>query len=131
MQHNYKRKVNVKVTLGQATKAQRRRRSRGKYVLRPAVKSLHQLSPIVTASSVSVESRVFKPKHTSCVPRLVRNCIICIKRYGCTKVQQLEGSYTVLLYITLYTIICIHTELLNDIDDTVVISCYGPDTLCS
>jgi len=40
--------------------------------------------------------------------------------------QQLEGSsYTVLLYFTLYTIICTHTELLNDIDNTVVITCYG------
>jgi len=37
----------------------------------------------------------------------------------------LEGSYTVLLYFTLYTIICTDTELLNDSDNTVVISCYG------
>jgi hypothetical protein len=27
-------------------------------------------------------------------------------------------------YYTLYTIICTYTELLNDIDNTVVISCY-------
>ena len=40
-------------------------------------------------------------------------------------VQQLEGSFTVLLYFALCTIICSHTELLNDIDKTVVISCYG------
>jgi len=41
-------------------------------------------------------------------------------------VQQLEGSYTIILYFTLYTIIrvCTHTELLNDIDNTVVIPCY-------
>jgi len=44
---------------------------------------------------------------------------------GVQNVQQLEGSYTVLLYFTLYTITCTHTELLNDIDRTVVISCYG------
>jgi len=43
---------------------------------------------------------------------------------GVQNVQQLEGSYTVLLYFTLYTIICIDTELFNDIDNTVVISCY-------
>ena len=39
-------------------------------------------------------------------------------------VQKLDGSYTVLLYFTLYTIICTHTELLNDFDSTVVVSCY-------
>jgi len=43
---------------------------------------------------------------------------------GVKNVQQLEGCYTVLLYFTLYTIICTHTELLNDIDSTVDISCY-------
>ena len=43
---------------------------------------------------------------------------------GVQNVQQLEGSYTVLLYFTLYTIIRTHTELLNDIDNTVFISCY-------
>ena len=32
-------------------------------------------------------------------------------------VQNFEASYTVLLYITLYTVICTHTELLNDIDN--------------
>jgi len=31
--------------------------------------------------------------------------------------QQLEGSYTVLLHVTLHTIMCTHTELLNDIDN--------------
>ena len=44
---------------------------------------------------------------------------------GVRNVQQLEGSYTVLLYLTLYTIICTHTEFLNDIDNTVFISCHG------
>jgi len=44
---------------------------------------------------------------------------------GVQNVQQLEGSYTVLLYFTLCKIICSLTELLNDIDNIVVISCYG------
>jgi hypothetical protein len=35
---------------------------------------------------------------------------------GLQNVQQFEGSYTVLLYFTLYTIISTYTELLNDID---------------
>jgi hypothetical protein len=51
----------------------------GKYEVRPAAKKLYQLRPTVTASSVSVASRVFNPKHISCVPRLVRNCISCIE----------------------------------------------------
>ena len=79
----------------------------------PSVKKLYQLCPELST-----------PNMKSCVSRLVRNCISCIERHGCTRVQQLEGSYTVLLYFTLYTIICTHTELLNDIDNTVVISCY-------
>ena len=46
------------------------------------------------------------------------------KDRGVQNVQQLEGSYTVLLYFTLCTIMCTYRELLNDIDNTVVISCY-------
>jgi len=45
---------------------------------------------------------------------------------GVQNVQKLECSYTVLFYFNLYAIISIHTELLNDIDQTVVISCYSP-----
>jgi len=44
---------------------------------------------------------------------------------GVQNVQQLEGSYTVLFYFILYIIICTYTELLNDIDNKVIISCYG------
>ena len=44
---------------------------------------------------------------------------------GVQNVQQLEGSYTVLFYFALCTIICTHTELLNNTDNTVVILCYG------
>jgi len=35
----------------------------GKYVLRPAVKILYQLRPEVSASCVSVASRIVNPKH--------------------------------------------------------------------
>ena len=44
---------------------------------------------------------------------------------GVQNVQQLEDSYTLLLYFTLYIIICTRTELLNDIDNTIFISYYG------
>jgi len=99
------------------------------YQFRPAVrKELYQLHPGLST-----------PSMTSCVPRLVRNCISCIPSYqllayywcpesstarvwvaskdmGIKNVQQFEGSCTVLFYITLYTIMCTHTEVLNDID---------------
>ena len=71
----------------------------GKYELRTAVKKLYQLRPKMTASSVSVESRVVNSKYDECVPRLVRNCISCIERHECTEVQQLEVSYS---FIVLY-----------------------------
>ena len=47
--------------------------------------------------------------------------LVASKDVSVQNVQQLEGSYTVLLYFTVYTIICTHAELLNDIDNTVVI----------
>jgi len=52
--------------------------------------------------------------------------LVASKDVGIQNVQQLEGSYTVLLYFILYTIIRTHTEVLNDIDNTVVLSCYCP-----
>ena len=51
---------------------------------------------------------------------------VASKDMGVQNVQQLEGSYKLLLYITLHTIVCTRTELLNDIDNTVAISCYYP-----
>ena len=48
---------------------------------------------------------------------------VASKDMGVQNVQQLEGSSS-FIYFTLYTIIRTHTELLNDIDNTVVISCY-------
>ena len=50
---------------------------------------------------------------------------------GIQNVQQSEGSYTVLLHITLYTIICTHTEVLNDIENAqmlyrVTVYCLSP-----
>ena len=47
-------------------------------------------------------------------------------------VKQFEGSHTVLLYVTLYTIIWAHTELLSDIDNTqflyyCTVQCVSPN----
>jgi len=42
------------------------------------------------------------PSMTSCIPRLVRNCISCIERYGCTKCPTIESflhSFIVLYFI--------------------------------
>ena len=45
------------------------------------------------------------PNMTSCVPRLVRNCINCTERYGCTKcptIGRFLQCYCTLLYIQFY-----------------------------
>jgi hypothetical protein len=104
---------------------------------------VYQLRPAVSASRVSVASRgvrftciscvprcplhvyqlrpeLSNPDLTSCFPQIEKNCIDATEQ----NVQKLEGSYTVLLYFTLYIITCTHTELLNDIDNTFVILCY-------
>ena len=80
----------------------------GKYELRPAFKELYQLRPKVSASRVSVASRVVNPKHDELRPafskelyqlrpRVSVSCLFvvsgvvnstrisCIARYGCTK----------------------------------------------
>ena len=90
---------------------------------------VYQLRPEVAASSVSVASQggrlkciscvprwplqvyqllsgFWTPNMTSCVPRLVRNCISCTERYGCTKcptIGRFLQFYCTLLYIQLYT----------------------------
>jgi hypothetical protein len=87
--------------------------------------SLTQLSDIIVVSKhngdVSPEKRIC----ISCVPRcLFHAYLLCpesstarvrvaAKNLGVQNVQQFERSYPVLLYVT---IVCTHTELLNDID---------------
>jgi hypothetical protein len=84
--------------------------------LRTAVKKLYQLRPNVSASRVSVASRVVYFKYDelrtavskefiSCVPRcLLHACLLCpessvaSKNVGIQNVKKFEGSYTVLLY---------------------------------
>jgi hypothetical protein len=113
---------------------------RGKYELRPAVKKLYQLRPKVSASGVSVASRIVNPKHDELRPavskelyqlrpKVFASCVLVVSRVvtariwvaskdlGIQHVQQYEGSYTVLLYVSLYTTICTCTELLNDTDN--------------
>jgi hypothetical protein len=65
---------------------------------------LYQLRAKMSASRVFVESRV---ANSTCVS-------VAAKNMGIQNVQQLESSYTVLLYVA---IICTHTELLNAIDN--------------
>jgi len=71
---------------------------------------------------VSVASRFVSSKHDELRPAVSKELYqLHRKIIGVQNVQQLEGSYTVLLYFTISRIICTQTELLNDIDDTVVI----------
>ena len=109
--------------------------------MRPAFKKLYQLRPKMSVSRVSIASRVVNPVHEElrsaigkesylCVRRCLlhaywysgvrvvkRKRISCIERYVYTKVQQFAGSYFILMYVTLYTTICTHKEVLNDIDN--------------
>ena len=96
----------------------------GKYELRPAIKKLYQLRPKVSSSRVSVASRFVNPKHDKLRPAGSKELCQLHRKIWVYKMSNNWKVLTVLLYFTLYTIICAHTELLNDIDNTVVISCY-------
>jgi len=96
---------------------------KGKYELGPAVKKLYQLLPEMSASCVSVASRVVNPKHDELRPAVSKKLYqLHRKRW----VYKISNNWKVLTQcnFTLYTIIRTHTELLNDTDNTVVISCY-------
>jgi hypothetical protein len=95
----------------------------GKYELHPAVKKLYQLRPKVPASRVSVASQVVSPKLDELRPAVSKELYQLHRKIW---VYKVSNNWKVLtqFYYTLYTIICKHTELLNDIDNTVVISCY-------
>ena len=94
---------------------------------------------------VSVASQGDRFMFIRCVSRLESNCISCVPdcqpkhddlRPAVSKelyqlhrkiwVYKMSNNWKVLteFYFTLYTIISKHGELLNDIDNTVVISCY-------
>jgi len=53
---------------------------RGKYELRPAVKKLYQLRPKLSASRVSVASRVVNPKHEELHPAISKELHLCVPR---------------------------------------------------
>jgi len=95
----------------------------GKYELRPAVNKFYQLRPNVSASRVSVASRVVSPKHDEMLPAVSKELYQLHRKVW---VYKMSNNLKILtqFYCTLYKIICTHTELLNYIDNTVVISCY-------
>ena len=63
------------------------------------------------------------PNMTSCAPPLVRNCVSCIERCGCTKCPKVRRFLHSFIVLYIIQNLCSHTELLNDIYNTVVISC--------
>ena len=69
---------------------------------------VHQLRPAVRKELYQLRPGLSTPNMVRCVPQLVRNCISCIVRLGCTDVQQVEGSYSfiVLYFILNYTHTC-------------------------
>ena len=94
--------------------------------MRPAVKKWCQVRPKVTASSVSVASRVANPKREDLLPAVSRSKELnqLHRKIWVYKMSSNWKVLTVLLYFTLYTIIRTHTELLRDIDNTVVGTYY-------
>jgi len=97
----------------------------GKYELCPAVKKLSVASQGDRFKCISCVSG-FQPQAYELRPAVSKKLHQVHRKIGVYKMSnKLEGFYTVLLYFTLYTIICTHTELLNDTDNTVVISCCG------
>jgi len=93
--------------------------------LRPAVKKLYQLRPKVYASRVSVASGVVKARYDELRPAVSKEVYQLHRKILMYKMSK---NWKVLTQFyctfTLYTIICTHTELLNDSDNTVVMSCY-------
>jgi hypothetical protein len=92
-------------------------------LLRPAAKKLYQLRPKVPASRVSIESRVVNPKHDELRPAISKELYQLHRKIGVYKISK-NWKVLIHFYCTLYTIICTHAELLNDIDN-IVISCYS------
>ena len=84
--------------------------NRGKYELRPAVRKLYQLRPKVSASRVSVASRVVNPKHDEL--RAAESKELCqlhrkLWEYKMSNNWKvLTQFYCTLLYTQLYT----HTQ---------------------
>ena len=94
-----------------------------KYELHPTVKKLYRLRPKVSASRVAVASFVVNSKHDELRPAVSKE-LYQLHRKIC--VYKMSNNWKVLtqFYCTLYTTVCTQTELLNDIDNTVVTSCY-------
>jgi len=94
------------------------------YDLRPAVKKMYQFRHKVSASRVSVASRVVIPKHDELRPAVGKELYHLNREIWVYK-SPTTGKF-LHSFIVLYTqlIICTHTKLLNDIDHIVGISCY-------
>ena len=90
----------------------------GKSELRPAVKKLYQLGPEVFAPRVSVASRVVNNRHDELRPAVSKEWYQMRRKTWVYRMSNNWKVLTGLVYFTLYTIICTHTELLNDIDST-------------
>ena len=79
---------------------------RGKYVLRPAVKIFYQLRPEVSASRVSVASRVVNPKHDELHPAISKELYQLHRKIWVYKMSNnwkvLTQCYCTLLYTQLY-----------------------------
>jgi len=71
-----------------------------------------------------VASRVVNPRHDELRPAVTKELHQLHRKIWAYKMSNNWKVLTHFLYFTLYSIICTHEELLNDFDNTVVISCY-------
>jgi hypothetical protein len=77
------------------------------------------LRPEVSASRVSVASRVVNPKHDELRPAISKELYQLHRKIWVYKISN-NWKVLTLCCCTLYTIIRTHTEMLNDTDNTVV-----------
>jgi len=66
---------------------------------------VYQLRPAVKKELCQLRRGLSTPNMTSCFPRLVRNCVSCIERHGCTKcpaIGRFLQFHCTLLYTQLY-----------------------------
>ena len=75
---------------------------KGKYELGPAVKKLYQLLPEMSASCVSVASRVVNPKHDELRPALSKELHQLHRKTWVYNWKVLTQCYCTLLYTQLY-----------------------------
>jgi hypothetical protein len=96
--------------------------NRGKYELRPAVKKLHQLRPKVSASRISVASRVVNPKHDELRRAVSKELYQLHRKIWAYKMSNNWKVLTQFYFTLLYTQLYAHIQ--NCLMISTLHSCY-------